>query len=313
VTDSAVTGKAWGENIGWINLNPSTGGVLHDGVGNLSGYAWGENVGWINFNPSGAGVKIDSTTGAFSGMAWGENIGWINFAPSGKAIKTSWSPPKADLVVSSLSAPDTAAPGEEIIITDTTMNNGLGSAAESATGYFLSTDNSLDSEDIFLYSRLVPALDAGGSSVGGNCAVTIPPYPPMGDCYIIAKADLSDVIVEDAENNNTTSKPITIAPVSVFGLIQPNGGEVIQSGSVYTIQWSPSAKTATYDVFYSNNGGKKWSRISKNVTAFRLDWTVPRTRKSLTNCLVKVIGYDSAGNKVAEDISESTFTIQGTR
>jgi hypothetical protein len=90
VTDSAVTGKAWGENIGWINLSPATGGVVNDGAGNLSGYAWGENVGWINFGPTNAGVKIDPATGAFSGKAWEENIGWINFAPDGKPVKTSW-------------------------------------------------------------------------------------------------------------------------------------------------------------------------------------------------------------------------------
>jgi hypothetical protein len=93
VTNSAVTGKAWGENIGWINLSPATGGVngvTNDGAGNLSGYAWGENVGWINFAPTGVGVKIDPVTGEFSGKAWGENIGWINFAPNGKPVKTSW-------------------------------------------------------------------------------------------------------------------------------------------------------------------------------------------------------------------------------
>ena len=86
VTNSAVTGKAWGENIGWINLSPATGGVVNDGAGNLSGYAWGENVGWINFG----GVTINPTTGIFSGYAWGENIGWINFAPNVVHIKTSW-------------------------------------------------------------------------------------------------------------------------------------------------------------------------------------------------------------------------------
>jgi hypothetical protein len=90
VTNSAVTGKAWGENIGWINLSPATGGVVNDGNGNLSGYAWGENVEWINFGPTNAGVKIDPATGAFNGKAWGENIGWINFAPNGAPIKTSW-------------------------------------------------------------------------------------------------------------------------------------------------------------------------------------------------------------------------------
>lgn len=89
VTDSAMTGMAWGENIGWINLSPANGGVVNDGNGNLSGYAWSENVGWINFNPAGGGVWIDSN-GVFSGQAWGENIGWINFVPSTGGVKTSW-------------------------------------------------------------------------------------------------------------------------------------------------------------------------------------------------------------------------------
>lgn len=92
VTDSAVTGHAWGENIGWINLSPSGGGIVNDGQGNLSGYAWGENVGWINFAPTGAGVMIDSATGAFGGHAWGENTGWINFAPTEGGVTTSWAP-----------------------------------------------------------------------------------------------------------------------------------------------------------------------------------------------------------------------------
>jgi hypothetical protein len=86
VADTTVTGYAWGENIGWINLDPANSGVVNDGKGNLSGYAWGENVGWINFEE----VKIDPATGIFSGYAWGENIGWINFAPSGAPVKTLW-------------------------------------------------------------------------------------------------------------------------------------------------------------------------------------------------------------------------------
>jgi len=90
VTDSAVTGYAWGENVGWINLSPTYGGVTNDGSGNLSGYAWGENVGWINFNPTGSQVIIDGSTGNFSGYAWGENVGWVNFGCTYCNLNTSW-------------------------------------------------------------------------------------------------------------------------------------------------------------------------------------------------------------------------------
>ena len=58
VEDSKLTGHIWAENIGWMSLsceNTSSCasvnyGVVNDGNGNLSGYAWAENVGWISFS-----------------------------------------------------------------------------------------------------------------------------------------------------------------------------------------------------------------------------------------------------------------------
>lgn len=87
VGDTTLAGYIWAENIGWLSLSClNTGscdtvsyGVKNDGEGNLSGYAWGENVGWINFAPSAGGVYIQTATGEFAGTAWGENIGWISF------------------------------------------------------------------------------------------------------------------------------------------------------------------------------------------------------------------------------------------
>jgi len=98
VGDGELSGYAWGENIGWINLRPAYGGVVNDGTGLLSGYAWGENVGWINFNPKVAGdpthygVTIGHD-GNFDGWAWGENIGWIHFRDTTSVaykVQTSW-------------------------------------------------------------------------------------------------------------------------------------------------------------------------------------------------------------------------------
>ena len=58
VEDFKLTGYIWAENIGWVSLsceNTSSCstvdyGVINDGRGNLSGYAWAENVGWISFS-----------------------------------------------------------------------------------------------------------------------------------------------------------------------------------------------------------------------------------------------------------------------
>lgn len=82
VSSDKVEGFVWAENIGWINLSPANyGGVVNDGSGNLSGYAWGENIGWINFGTNHGGVTVD-IEGNFEGWGWGENIGWIRFDSS---------------------------------------------------------------------------------------------------------------------------------------------------------------------------------------------------------------------------------------
>jgi hypothetical protein len=58
VTNTRITGYMWGENIGWVNMSctnnstcgTSNYGVTNDGAGNLAGYAWSENAGWISFS-----------------------------------------------------------------------------------------------------------------------------------------------------------------------------------------------------------------------------------------------------------------------
>ncbi len=93
VADAGLSGYMWGENTGWINLSPANGGVENDGLGNLSGYAWSENTGWISFAPVNGGVSIDPDTGEFAGYAWGENTGWISFqntAPLDFKVTTAW-------------------------------------------------------------------------------------------------------------------------------------------------------------------------------------------------------------------------------
>ncbi|MCC7469871.1 MAG: hypothetical protein IT284_01910 [Bacteroidetes bacterium] len=92
VTDTEVTGNAWSENFGWLNLQPTNGGVANDGNGVLSGNAWGENMGWVNFNPTNGGVSI--VDGEFEGTAWSENVGWIIFDCSdiNSCVYTDWRP-----------------------------------------------------------------------------------------------------------------------------------------------------------------------------------------------------------------------------
>ncbi len=79
---------AWGENVGWINAEPSaTGnpGMQVSGT-KITGYMYGENIGWINLHcennatcgTAQYGVTNDNL-GNLGGYAWGENAGWISF------------------------------------------------------------------------------------------------------------------------------------------------------------------------------------------------------------------------------------------
>jgi hypothetical protein len=99
VTDTAITGDAWSEDMGWIRFNPSggSGGVSNTSEGVISGYAWGENSGWINFGPflnNGATPVSINSTGQFTGFAWAQNYGWIKFdcSVTNACVTTDWRP-----------------------------------------------------------------------------------------------------------------------------------------------------------------------------------------------------------------------------
>lgn len=89
VTDSALGGYAYGENIGWLLLSS----VTNNAEGTLSGYAWSENTGWIDFSH----VTIDSS-GVFGGYAYGENIGNIIFNSTTAKVSTDWRPASSRVV-----------------------------------------------------------------------------------------------------------------------------------------------------------------------------------------------------------------------
>jgi subtilase family serine protease len=129
-----------------------------------------------------------------------------------------------DLAVTAMSAPSTAAAGQAIAVTDTTKNQGGGSADPSRTQFFLSADTALGEPDVLLASRDVPSLAAGASSPGST-TVTIPEGTAAGNWYLIAKADGEGVVAETAETNNTSTRAIKIGPdLAVTTMSAPSTG-----------------------------------------------------------------------------------------
>jgi subtilase family serine protease len=126
-----------------------------------------------------------------------------------------------DLRVTVLSAPSKAFPGATITISDTTVNQGAASGP-STTAFFLSTDGALDTGDLLLGSRPVPALGLGEASTG-SISVVIPAGTAGGTYTIIAVGDAGGVAAELDETNNTRTKTLTIGPdLSVSALIAPS-------------------------------------------------------------------------------------------
>jgi exopolysaccharide biosynthesis protein len=93
-------------------------------------------------------------------------------------------------------------------------------------------------------------------------------------------------------------------------VIEPNGGEIIPSGSTYTINWYAPAQAATFTLGFSTNMGKKWKKIESGITGTAYDWTVPAPNKNLMNCLIKVTAFDSAGKNIGGDKSDAPFAIE---
>ena len=94
-------------------------------------------------------------------------------------------------------------------------------------------------------------------------------------------------------------------------LLTPNGGEALSSGGTFPISWEASADAVRFKLKYALDDGK-WVQMpgADNLTVTNFDWTVPVVQRNQKKSLIKVIGYNALGGKVAADNSDGTFTIE---
>jgi subtilase family serine protease len=110
---------------------------------------------------------------------------------------------KPDLVVTSVSNPPAgAAAGSAFSVTDTTQNQGTGSANSSTTRYYLSLDGSKDATDRLLTGSRGVGILAAGAASSGSLNVGIPAGTPSGLYFLLACADDASFINESSETNN---------------------------------------------------------------------------------------------------------------
>jgi hypothetical protein len=93
-------------------------------------------------------------------------------------------------------------------------------------------------------------------------------------------------------------------------LISPNGGEIIQCGALYTIEWIAPTQAETVKIQYSPNNGKKWKTIKNDAIGRAYNWRVPILKNNKKNCKVRIIGYDALKRKIGKDVSDAPFKLE---
>ena len=163
-----------------------------------------------------------------------------------------------DLLVNSITAPATAGADADIVIAETTRNQGTGLSAASATAFYLSTNTTLDAADIRIGTRSVSTLGPGATEAAST-TVRIPSSTVAGSYYVLAKADWEDAIVENIETNNTrASGVVKVGPdLTVSALTVPAtaaAGGTLSVSDTTKNDGAGAAESSTTRFYLSVNG-----------------------------------------------------------
>jgi hypothetical protein len=126
------------------------------------------------------------------------------------------------------------------------------------------------------------------------------------------------VIGYDASGNrigaDTSAAPFT---VEVIKVTSPNGGEVLESGTTWTIQWETHESRGSLkkvELFYSTDGGKSWKGVKngkiKGNNPGHFDWQIPALKTTKAACKVRVELIGDAGKALGSDTSDFGFEVQ---
>ena len=126
---------------------------------------------------------------------------------------SSGCPGRSDLLVRSLSAlPNPVVQPNQSVIT-WTVKNQSGNGVIPASFWFkvwLSLDNVFDATDDLIGETQISALNLA-NEYSGSFKLDSHLYS-LGDYYIVAKVDATNVVLEESETNNSSSIPFTILP-----------------------------------------------------------------------------------------------------
>lgn len=129
-----------------------------------------------------------------------------NNALGGAATQIS---PGADLVMSAVSGPSSAARGAAISVASTALNQGAGSSVGFQIGLYLSADPVITTSDLRIGVRSVGALAVGAAS-SASTTLTLSTALAPGTYYLGAIADYAAAARESNEGNNALTGALII-------------------------------------------------------------------------------------------------------
>ena len=182
--------------------------------------------------------------------------GYILGSPASGTVSIVSDDVAPDMLVADLQTPRSAAEGSTISVTDTTRNQGLGTAPPTQTAFYLSANAILDAADPLVGSRVVPEL-ATGAATTSVTPLLIPTPLSAGTYYLFAKADAPGTLWETNEFNNTKVITIAIGPdlvVTTFTAPSVAGpGTAIVVSDTTSNQGASAATASTTRFFLSSN------------------------------------------------------------
>lgn len=118
----------------------------------------------------------------------------------------------------------------------------------------------------------------------------------------------SQALIRVSDVNYTVATDVSDA---VFGInknddivvVTPNGGENLEVGTTWEIDWISDPSVTHYKVYYSINGGTSWILVGSTYSSY-YNWTIPDNVSD--QCLIKVSDYD---NSCVHDISDAVYSI----
>lgn len=142
--------------------------------------------------------------------------------------------------------------------------------------------------------RVTATIDDGVHK--GSAGVQFPPGTNVGT-------------ITDRDTTNDPGLSDTTPPQ--VGITAPNGGEIVDTGSVFNISWTASDDlgVTSQDILLSTDGGATFSPIVSGLAGSvnQYSWTVPLMINKQT-ARVRVVARDAACNASRDD-TDSNFTI----